>query len=590
MRRLTLVTSALALLGSSALAATPPPPSPLLSDGTTIQSSVTGGAARTLAAHFSDRLNVKDFAGVLSDGLNDDTAGVQAAYAAAATACATKPVALDFPPGRYSLSSAWKPTVSCAYPIAIVGAGPGMTSIVVTGADGFDITLSSPAAFADVVGMQVLRAKGSSTLFANTAVSITAPGNRAEVSHLEISDSSGTNATGWATGVALVETSNALIDDTRVQMPVAPAGTTAGVGYSVSGTSSAFAPDNHLTDDVATGGWAGLSIPGFAQGVYVSHPVFVGNVYGIDWNGAQAGDYAELLVASGGEFNDSAAGIYVAKGSLSQIVDNHFFRFQPTTSGSWDAIDLEGGNNYVVSGNNIYGANEGTEVGIMADNLGSTPNAITANVIGAIAGYGISLSGSTVDAITSGNSMNGTGGAVYEANTGRNLLGPVVWNGNVPVRYDGAHFDLLNGAWFPLTTGGSAIVEGDNAGNISIINTVNGAGGLITQGQIIAGTNILTGSGHSLVTVDATGTNQGYLSAMTTGGVQVSTLQAGRNAQVQITPGNGSGVPACSAAIEGTRASVTDATSSTFGAAYAPNGGGSLHEPVYCNGTSWLVE
>ena len=45
---------------------------------------------------------------------------------------------------------------------------------------------------------------------------------------------------------------------------------------------------------------------------------------------------------------------------------------------------------------------------------------------------------------------------------------------------------------------------------------------------------------------------------------------------------------ACNAAAEGTRAGVTDATANTFGATAA--GGGSYHEPVYCNGTAWMIE
>ncbi len=559
------------------------PPSPVLGGATAVQ--MPGGIARTLVGRFSETIDVKDF-GAAGDGVTDDTAAFNAAFAQARTALATQSVEILLPPGRYKLSSAWMPAITAAKPFAVAGAGPGMTTVIFTGTDGFDITAASTAAVM-VTGMQLLRTSAS-PLFANTALSVVGSGTRVVASHLDIQDTSGTQTDGWATGVGLVATSNASVDDVRVEMPLAPSGTVAGVGVSIGGTTAMFATDNHVDDLVATGGWAGLSVPGFAQGVYVSKPVFVANTYGINWNGNQTGDAAELLVADGGEFNNVIAGIYLAHGSLSQIVSNHFFRFNPSTTGAWDAIDLETGNNYVVSGNNIYGAAKGTETGIMADNLGGTPNTITGNVIGSVAGYGISLSGTTVDTTVSGNSLNGTTNAVYDASNGSNLLGPVMWNGNpAPIRYDGVHFDVLTALWFPSGTNPSAIMLADGAGGLSVINP-SGTAGLSTQGNATIGGNVYLGAGHSFVTRDGTGTLQGYLSATTAGGVQISTLQAGRNAQVQITPGNGAGMPACSASLEGTRTSATDATSATFGAVYGS--GGTNHEPLYCNGSNWVIE
>jgi hypothetical protein len=46
-------------------------------------------------------------------------------------------------------------------------------------------------------------------------------------------------------------------------------------------------------------------------------------------------------------------------------------------------------------------------------------------------------------------------------------------------------------------------------------------------------------------------------------------------------------LPSCSSTIKGARASVSDATASTFYSTVA--GGGSLSVPVYCDGTNWLV-
>jgi hypothetical protein len=49
----------------------------------------------------------------------------------------------------------------------------------------------------------------------------------------------------------------------------------------------------------------------------------------------------------------------------------------------------------------------------------------------------------------------------------------------------------------------------------------------------------------------------------------------------------GTPLPTCNGAAEGTRASVSDATAPTFLGAYAS--GGTVHAPVYCNGSGWVT-
>jgi hypothetical protein len=49
-----------------------------------------------------------------------------------------------------------------------------------------------------------------------------------------------------------------------------------------------------------------------------------------------------------------------------------------------------------------------------------------------------------------------------------------------------------------------------------------------------------------------------------------------------------SGILACSSVNEGARASVTDATTNTWGATVT-SGGGSTHVGLYCDGTNWTV-
>lgn len=46
-------------------------------------------------------------------------------------------------------------------------------------------------------------------------------------------------------------------------------------------------------------------------------------------------------------------------------------------------------------------------------------------------------------------------------------------------------------------------------------------------------------------------------------------------------------LPPCNAGFEGQMEGVTDATVATYNA--TPQGGGSLHLPVYCNGSAWVM-
>jgi hypothetical protein len=54
-----------------------------------------------------------------------------------------------------------------------------------------------------------------------------------------------------------------------------------------------------------------------------------------------------------------------------------------------------------------------------------------------------------------------------------------------------------------------------------------------------------------------------------------------------LSPTTVSGLPTCDSNAEGSRASVMNATATTFLSTVA--GGGSNHVPVYCNGTNWVI-
>lgn len=526
--------------------------------------------------------------GMRCDGSTDDTAALSRTISAASSVYANGPAEIILPPGRCIIAGQ-SPSITTAFPIAVSGSGSKVTSLIFSSSDGFDITETGGTSVI-VRDMSILTANTTAT-YSNTGLNIvfSGSGGRPLLRDLDFGDASGSSTHGWLKAINLAQPVNGDLDDIRILMPAWTSGSTSGSGISLAGSStSAFAIDNQMTHVFAVGGYQGISIGAFVQGLYITDPVLVGNDYGIYWDGSTSGDVPELLALKGGEFNNHAAGVYAVDATLSHLVGNHFFHYLPSVSGAWSAVDFEGGNNIIVASNVIYGANTSNENGIVLDNLGQTPNVVSANSIGAIAGYGIWFKGTTKMSISSGNSINGpnTSSAVQDDSGGFNLRGPVIYNGNqAPFYDDGVNFGVNTAIIFPKSGVPSGVLSADSQGGLQVTNT-SGSGGLTIQGTTRALGNVVVSKAGSVITQDSSG-NSAYISATSDGVLAVGTLHTGVNAGIEILPGTAAGVPGCASSNTGEIKVVTDAKNASYGAVYA--GGGSAFALLACNGSSWVV-
>ena len=576
------------------------------SSGATMSPAGPGSIARTLASHFADRINVKDFANVVGDGINDDTGGVQAAYTAAAAACATKPVAIDFPPGRYSISSAWKPAISCAYPIAIVGAGPGMTSIVFNETDGFDIAGVQSAGSLDVrvQGMRVLTSNTSATL-AGTAISVTSPTIpgmqvRPLISDVLMGDAAVDQSSGWATGINLNTTVDAVLMNDKVVMPNY-AGGLAGSGFQIEGSSSApadYSISTHIIGSTVDGGFAGVLVGSYVQTVDVTHGAYVGNAFGFRWDGSKSDDVPENAQITSVNFNDLTDDVWLNGVGQNQITGNEML--QLGDQAGWAGIYGYNAGFLTATGNTITGLPNSTagNSGIVIANTPGSSAALTGNIITGLHGVCMVMSGTTTMVSAAGNVCNGPyiTAPYSEATMGADMLGPVSFNSQpTPVRYDGVHFNLLQ----PMAivgANGASYLGVDAAGNgVRVIKTGTGSGALSVDGglsalNIFTANNIITGPAGALVTQDSTG-SAGLVEADGAGGLTVASLRSGVSATFGSPPVLTSTLPACGTPTAGHFATVRDAsvsdTSANIGTTLT--GGGTNYSVVNCTGTNWTI-
>ena len=490
--------------------------------------------------------------GARGDGQADDTDAFHAAYAAAQRACARHAVLVSVPPGRYLISGAWEPRITCAHDLAITGAGEGISALAFAATDGFDIVGAPATGNLDVSlrDMSLLTADGTAT-YAHVGVAVSSPrtGRRNvhfSAEHLFLGDATLARSRGWAVGLDLNTTTDADLDGVVVRMPDWSGGAM-GVGVRISGadaTTGAYAISTHVRGSAVQGGYAGIVVGHFVQTVDISGSALVGNDFGVRWDGSTTDDFAEDLQVTGTNFNDSADDIWTKAVGENQIAANMLLQLgdQP----GWAAIRMESGGYAAIVGNTIVGlptSKAGSDGIVLVDQQGSS-SAVTGNVITGLHGTCIVMAGTTTMVSASGNLCNGPDivEPYKETETGRNMLGSISFNSYpAPVRFDGRHLDLLQ----PFAVVGPA------------------------------GTTYLATDGVSGVHVASAGGSSGALSVdgvVTTRVHTVSTL------------------PACTVRDEGGRSGVSDAATRQRG---EPLGRkvGSFHVPVYCAGAfGWVVD
>ena len=570
-----------------------------------------GSVARSFAARLADTVNVKDY-GAAGNGHTDDTAAFQAAFAAAIAANATGPVRVDIPPGRYMISSAWKPAFSVSNSFGIVGAGESMTTVVFANSDGFDITGTQTTGNLDVTvsSLRMLTGNTSST-FANTGITITSPFVPGEevhpiISHVLMTDVSLKQQYGWNVGVNLNTTVNANLDDLVVQLPPYN-GSTQGVQVQIQGNinvSGDFSISTHIHHSTLTGGYAGVLVGSYVQTVDVGNSVIIGNNFGIHWDGSATGDFAENLQSTANNFNALTDDIWLSHVNESQIQGNMLLQYGNVAN--WAGIYIESSGWETITGNTVVALPQtapfNSTNGFVIDNSSGSSAAISGNIITGLHGVCIVMSGTTSMVSSSGNTCNGpyVTSPYSETNQGTNMLGPVSFNSQpAPTRYDGYHFDLIGTMPIVSANGAASYLTNDGSSGARLVSVSGSSGQFTADGNLVSGTgNILPGPGMAFITRDNNGTNGamenvGFVAPDGAYGLNFGTLKANATPEAGTTPYVVAGLPACNSATWGHTASVNDATvtdtSANYGTVVA--GGGKNGAFVRCvpNATSWTI-
>ena len=520
------------VLPSLAMAAKP---APAVSDQTVVVPTAPQMISRTLQSHFIETLDIKDF-GAVGDGVTDDTAAIQAAYTAAAAACATKDVALSVPPGRYMIS-AWNPAITCQHDLAVTGAGPGMSSLVFANSDGFDFTATQNGVSFRLSGLRLLNGN-TATPYSGTAVTVISPqqasGNSTFFGRdLVLGDAQVDQNYGWNVGFNLTATTNSTLDNVQDIKPNWSTTTgTSGIGVKLQGYSAnEFSIGFHSHFFTDQGGYAAIVGGAFIQGIDVNQGAFVGEGYGVHWDGTTPGDVAEGLTVFDSELNAAVDDIWLNQVTEDQVIGNNFLELGTTPN--WRAV-LETASGYsTINDNTIYGAGANSSAVEIANCSGCNAT-IVGNAIAGLHGVGITLSGTTSMVTASGNQVNGPSiTAPYsEANPGQDMLGELSYN-SMPAatRYDGVHFDLLQ----PMAVNGpngTSYLGSDGASGIHISKAGGSSGSLTVDGGVaapsgtISAINLSSLVGGSFETADSTGTS-GFIQADGAGGLLVGTLRTG---------------------------------------------------------------
>jgi hypothetical protein len=123
------------------------------------------------------------------------------------------------------------------------------------------------------------------------------------------------------------------------------------------------------------------------------------------------------------------------------------------------------------------------------------------------------------------------------------------------------------------------------AGNLPAQTGV--AGYLYTDGSAASWRNIVTGGSGALDCVSIPGVCDVATAVVPLKGSANVMTGVNKFSQLQVSLYTVAALPACNASFEGQMEGVTDAASATYLATVT--GGGNIHVPVYCNGTSWVA-
>lgn len=226
--------------------------------------------------------------------------------------------------------------------------------------------------------------------------------------------------------------------------------------------------DNHITDSVMTGGFAGIRIDNHSEGLQISAATIVGASYGLYAPADLRSNGASWISVSGSHFNTSVAGIYAENASNLNFTGNLFFALPPVAYGpnaqlprdfgafsaaspGWAGIWALNASSSAFNGNSFYGFlrpgqnSTGIRFSKMDDDKGRDVNAaetttITGNVMEAMNNGPLQIDRSSLNIATTGNisivtrssfSDNANGPSITLAN---NMYNDHIDDMNTPVR------------------------------------------------------------------------------------------------------------------------------------------------------------
>ena len=534
MQRLFLATAALGLVGASAGARTPPPPSPLLSDGTTIQSSATGGAARTLAAHFSDRINVKDY-GAVGNGTADDSAAFQAAINAALATGENAHVVIPSS-GAFLVNANLTAVLSGGQSLTFSSDTPGAhgATILVGAAvtTALTVTLSSTSgslnAFSSI-GVDFYHTVSGTN---QTAISVTTTTNAgAQFPALDVSRLVfGATAGSFATGLSMMDVNVTDVD--HITCDNGFAGTC--VKYDSNGP---LAVEHHLSDIYVNGpavdavaiGHAGMTYS--VQGFTIDRLSCTGTIDCVDAYGAA--NAIDELVIKGSQINSTGTGINVQSANT-VVLSGDYFLSNPV------AVNDVGGSRFVFTGNTCYEGetNSAANKCVVLNGTGTGPaggETISGNLFTNLYGIPILIENGANYAEVSGNTCVGNT-CVSDTTIGTGTTNAVGPNYEGSSSGNMSYLDTLldiNAGFLMGNGAGAALLRGDGVGNVLIVphGAVSSANLSVLSGAVYTNSVQLGPSGANYyATLSGDGAGNGKLS--TTLATGAGTMEIGPNVQL----------------------------------------------------------
>lgn len=374
-----------------------------------------GAVNRPINQKFAEIISVRDF-GATGDGVTDDHAAIQAAINA--VAALSTGGCLYVPEGNYNISSALSINVAANKGFTLLGDGEGATKFSCSGnTDGINVGLAVNASFT-AEKFTLLKTLASPAI-ANQGLTVGAvtPGTRpgsVRIANVTIGNNA-SRTLAYVRSIWLTDLDSPTVDNVSIYMPDANGSITC-YGIALYGaSSSSYIVDTKISNCNIVGGESSVFVQGHCQGIYITNSTLIGCEYGVEWNGP--GTNAELLTVSNSHVNARSGGIFTNGVGWVILTNNLILRFTNGAS-TWYGFYLADASLSAVSNNTMYGNLVSGETGILVtastSGYGNQPVSIVGNVIGAINGAGVGITGLAKLVQVKSNIMNGVLGQMVD--------------------------------------------------------------------------------------------------------------------------------------------------------------------------------